>query len=70
MRINSAEPLQVGQYIHFQLDGIQFRGPASVRSCTRSTAKHEIGLEFSNGVKWRRIVPPSDGGGSEPPPAA
>lgn len=66
MRIKSAEALPVGQYVHFQLDGVQFRGPASVRSCTRSTAKHEIGLEFSNGVKWKPVSPPPSPEPSKP----
>ncbi len=57
LRINSKEALPVGQYVHFQIDGMGLRGPASVRSCSRNTAKHEIGLEFSNGVKWKKPDP-------------
>ncbi len=41
LRINSKEALPVGQYVHFQIDGMGLRGPASVRSCCRNTAKHE-----------------------------
>ena len=54
LRISSKEALPVGQYIHFQFDGAGLRGPASVRSCCRTSIRNEIGLEFSNGVHWRK----------------
>ena len=54
LRINSSEALPVGQYVHIQIDTLGLRGPASVRSCTRNSVKNEIGLEFSNGLKWKK----------------
>lgn len=57
MRINCAEVLPVGQFVHFQLEPVGFRGPASVRSCTRNAVRNDIGLEFCNGVRWKPVSP-------------
>jgi len=55
LRISSKEALPVGQYVHLQIDELGLRGPASVRSCSRTSIRHEIGLEFSNGLKWKKL---------------
>jgi hypothetical protein len=54
IRISSTEALPVGQYVHLQIESAGLRGTASVRSCNRTSIRHEIGLEFSNGVRWKR----------------
>lgn len=54
LRISSKEALPVGQYVHMQVDALGLRGPASVRSCNHTKQRHEIGLEFSNGVRWKK----------------
>jgi hypothetical protein len=58
LRINSTEALTVGQYVHLQMESVGLRGAASVRSCNRNSVRHEIGLEFSSGVKWKKRVQP------------
>jgi hypothetical protein len=54
MRVASPEPLPVGQYVHVQFDSIGLRGNASVRCCLRKSVRHQIGLEFSSGVTWKK----------------
>lgn len=53
LRIMGKERLTVGQYVHIQVDAYNLRGQASVRSCTHMKMNNEIGLEFSNGLRWR-----------------
>ena len=56
LRVESAEALPVGQYVHVQVDTAGLRGNASVRSCARNSIRHEIGLEFSSGVRWKKTA--------------
>ena len=56
VRISSKEALPVGQYVQMQIDALGMRGPASVRSSRHASLRHEIGLEFSNGLRWKKPV--------------
>src|SRR5262245_48304462 len=54
LRISASESLTVGQYVYVQIDTLSLRANASVRSCIRRAMRCEIGLEFSNGHRWKR----------------
>jgi hypothetical protein len=55
MRVVSTESMKVGQYVNFQADFAGINGSALVRSCRRGGMKHEIGMEFGPGVKWKVV---------------
>lgn len=54
IRVSVPEPLPIGQYVYLELERHGFRGNASVRSCIRRSLKTELGLEFSNGLRWKK----------------
>jgi DnaJ-like protein/PilZ domain-containing protein len=49
IRIECAEPMEVGRYIHVRVDELGLVGTAVVRHCSSRGAKYVIGLELSDG---------------------
>jgi hypothetical protein len=61
IRVSVTESLPIGQYVYIELERHGLRGNASVRSCIRRSVKTEMGLEFSNGLRWKRPESPLTG---------
>jgi hypothetical protein len=52
IRLESPEPLPVGSYVNFRIQGTLFAGAGRVCSCNRQQMRHVVGVEFGQGVKW------------------
>jgi hypothetical protein len=48
-----SDPIEVRNYVQFEVVGGALRGTGSVRSCERVGNKYALGLEFSGGLRWR-----------------
>lgn len=55
MRISIADKVPLRTIVNFQVEGLRFRGSGTVRSCTRIGLSHQVGLEFSGGLKWTAL---------------
>ncbi|MFN7923699.1 MAG: PilZ domain-containing protein [Bryobacteraceae bacterium] len=55
MRVAVSDQVPVRAIVNFQVEGLHFRGSATVRSCTRVGMTHHAGLEFSGGIKWTAL---------------
>ena len=61
MRLEMPVPLDERIYVTIRAEGLGLHGRASVRSCSKQSAKKFwIGLEFSGGLKWRPKTPRTD----------
>jgi hypothetical protein len=57
MAFELPEPAQLVTRVKLQSDKHKLLGEATVRHCRRESSKYIVGVEFSDGLRWR---PPDD----------